>query len=175
VEARKESRLIFEKSYRFVVELTPVSKKNSRPIFRNRKTGKTFLGKDDKLKQYENNAQLLLQAQCGVANLRKPLSGYLCAHFTFSFKEKCPMDGDNMLGAAQDVASSAGIIIDDKCLKHVELEVVENTGVPDRTIMLFGCCTRHQIKKVEDSTRGVPWNEAIQSLRRATKESQGGP
>jgi Holliday junction resolvase RusA-like endonuclease len=157
--------------YRFNIPLTARSKTNHRPIFRNKKTGKVFLGKSKVLAEYEKNALLFLNAQRSKMGLREPLSGNMCAVFVFEFKGKCMADGDNLVKGIQDLAAEAQIIANDKLLKHVEFYIEENTGRADRTLLQFGRCAKHS-GTVGDSGGGVSYEEAIRSLHTLTQKGQ---
>jgi Holliday junction resolvase RusA-like endonuclease len=130
----------------FDIPLTPRSKKNSRPIYKN-KNGKFFLGKEKSLIQYENDATLILKSRRAVLGLREPLQGRLQAKFFFCFKKSCRADGDNLVNMAQDVLISAGIIEDDKLIKDFHCTVIEDTGLPD--------CTIIQIRPIEPAAAAI--------------------
>lgn len=164
--------MILEKHIQFEIPLTPRQKNNSRPIFKNKKTGKMFIGKSKTLSEYEKNAGLILNAAKARSGINAPLSGQICAVFIFEFSGVCRSDGDNLTKCAQDLAATAGIIENDRFLKHVEFEIIEHTGAPDKTIMKFGCCLKHS--KVEDVTGRVSREKAIQGLQKIAKESPSG-
>lgn len=124
-----------EEWLRFDIDLHPKTKKNSRPIYRNQKTGKVFLGKDKSLIQYENDALLILRARRAVLGMKAPLQGRLEAKFFFCFNAKTRSDSDNLATLALDLLVSAQIIEDDKLIKHFECTVIEDTGLPDCTII----------------------------------------
>lgn len=119
---------------RFVIELTPKVKKNSRPIFRNKKTGKVFLGKDKSLLEYERSAGLILASQWATSGLTT-LSGRLEARFRFEFEKGCRADLDNLTTMVMDLLVSARIIEDDSLIEHTEAWIIKETGKPDRTIV----------------------------------------
>jgi Holliday junction resolvase RusA-like endonuclease len=123
--------------YQFFIQMTPMVKKNSRPIFKNKKTGKHFLGKDQKLINYESDAVLCLKSQRGISGLREPLAGILEAKLFFVFSDDCRCDVDNLATMAFDVTAKAGIITNDKMVKRFTATVLDNTKGPSHTKMFY--------------------------------------
>lgn len=121
--------------YRFRIELTPKSKKNSRPIYRNAKTGKTFLGKDKSLVEYEKACHLILTSQKNVQGIKSPITGKLRVKYIFEFKGKCRADGDNLQVGANDVLQAAHIFENDKQIKEAHWIIREDTGRLDQTLI----------------------------------------
>lgn len=121
--------------YQFTIPLTPRIKKNSRPIFKNKKTGKHFLGKSTGLQEYEENCTIILQAQKNSKGIREPLQGKLRAFFQFEFGGCCRADFDNLIGTASDVLQRSGIIANDKQIKKGGWYVKEHTGGQDQTLI----------------------------------------
>ena len=120
----------------FTIDLAARSKKNHRPIFKNARTGKVFLGKDAGLVQYEKDCHLILTAQKNRLGMKEPLSGRLHCECVFEFKGKNRADLDNLTTMAWDVCVSAGIIADDFLIKSCKMEVRYDTG-KDRTLIGF--------------------------------------
>lgn len=99
--------------YRFILPFASVSKKNSRPIFKNKKTGRPFLGKSKRLEQFEESALLFLTTQKNAQGLKEPISVPCCLRATFWFKDKRMRDADNQLNTIKDSLQAAGVIKND--------------------------------------------------------------
>jgi len=115
-------------TYKFTIPLRPKQKKNSRPILRNRKTGKPFLGKDESLRRYEAEGVMILTPQKNIQGIKEPLAMALRAHYIFEYISECPADGDNLQVAANDLLQRAKIIKNDKQIKVWAGCVKEHTG-----------------------------------------------
>lgn len=120
--------------YRFVIDLAPKSKKNSRPIFRNKKTGKVFIGKSSKLTEYENAVLLILTSQKNRYGLAQPLECKCRLDLVFEMKTTLRLDADNAILGVSDALQAAGVILNDKLFKRGSWDTVEETGKPDRII-----------------------------------------
>lgn len=62
-----------------------ISKKNNRPILKNRRTGISFIGKGDRLKSAEQALLYNLQRRASDMGLAEPIKGNLWALFKFYF------------------------------------------------------------------------------------------
>lgn len=147
--------------YRFVVPLRPRGSKNSRPIFKNKKTGKMFLGKDKKLHQYFEDIEKHLKEQMAdYKDVLFPLTGPLQAKYVFCFNKKQRADIDNAQLSINDGAQKSGLIENDKMIKKiVGVEVKENFG-SDQIIFYVG-------KLDQDSKPNkVSLNEALKLFKR---------
>jgi len=114
--------------FRFKIPLKPKQKKNSRPIFVNKKTGKPFIGKDSSLRKYEEDCLLILTAQKNVLGLRDPITVPVRMKYIFEFIAECPADGDNLETGTNDVIQSAKILKNDKQIKEAHWIIQEHTG-----------------------------------------------
>lgn len=120
--------------HKFTIELKPRGKKNSRPIFINKKTGKHFLGKDKDLVSYENDALMLLKFQKNAQGIKLPYECKMKGRFIFRFAGKTLLDVDNGLNMALDLLQKAEIIKNDRQIKFIDhLAILEETGLPDQT------------------------------------------
>lgn len=124
-------------TYRFVIPISPISKKNSRPIFRNKKTGKVFLGKNKRLNEYEKALHLILNSQKNIFKITQPLSKKLRSDFTFEMKNTLRLDADNAMQGIFDSLQECQIIENDKLFKAGSWNIIENTGQPDRVIVII--------------------------------------
>lgn len=147
--------------YRFEIALRPIIKKNNRPIFRNKKTGKPILGKSKKLKEYENAAQLTLQSQKNKMGL-DTLTKRLRASFIFYYRGSCQADFDNLLGAACDALQNSGIIADDKLIKYATIEIRENSLTEEKTVITLEPLQKSTTVKRD---KKVSWSEAKEIFR----------
>jgi Holliday junction resolvase RusA-like endonuclease len=124
----------------FSIPVLARSKKNSRPIYTNKKTGRPFLGKSDNLTDYEQTCAILLNIQKNKLGIRKPLEGPLRVDYLFEFKGEAKVDFDNAITGITDVLQApgpkdkfkVGIIQNDKQIKKGSFEIRENTGLIDR-------------------------------------------
>jgi len=124
----------------FKIPLRAVPKGNSRPICKNSKTGKFFIGKPRNLLQYEADALLILNAQKNKIGL-KSITTMIKAEFRFNFKSVCRADGDNLVKCLKDLLQKSGIVVNDRIIKDVHYRVYEK-------------CT-------EDSTEIFLWSEDV--------------
>lgn len=94
---------------KFIIPLTPISKKNSQQILTNRATGRPFIMPSKKYKEYERAAMAFLPKlrQCDAINYPVTVK---CL-FYMPTKRKC--DLVNMLEAIDDILVKAGMLDDD--------------------------------------------------------------
>jgi Holliday junction resolvase RusA-like endonuclease len=116
--------------YKFELPLRPKTKKNSRPIFKNKKTGKHFLGKSEKLRAYEKEAKKLLIAELEKMGEGFPLTCKVKTRYRFDYVGGLPKvqiaDICNLVTMMNDLIQDAGIIENDRQIKVIEhAEVVE--------------------------------------------------
>lgn len=107
-----------------------VIKKNNRPVFRNRRTGKSFLGKSSRLKSGEDYLLLQLQSYRNHYKITKPIDGALWAMFLFHYKDFYTKGGavsrqvgdlSNLIEAPQDALQKSGIIKNDAQIHSLDL------------------------------------------------------
>jgi len=95
---------------KFTITGDPVTKKNHRPIWRNRRTGVPMLGKSSKLASAEEIAHIEIRNQRTVV-------GRICSpvavQFLFYRKTRRRCDLSNLYELPQDALVSAGVIEDD--------------------------------------------------------------
>lgn len=108
------------------------SKKNNRPIFKNRSTGASFIGKSDRLKSAENSLHLHLKSEANRQNILKPIDCKIWAIFLFHFSNdsyftkqgkmsKYVPDLSNLYELPQDILTKALIIEDDRLIESHDL------------------------------------------------------
>lgn len=116
--------------YKFELPIHIVVKKNNRPIFKNKKTGKIFLGKNNDQSSFERDAIFILNAQRNCHGISKPLSGNLRLNYLrLEFVKSQRADLDNILTSVFDAIQGAGIINNDKQFKFVtNISCLENMG-----------------------------------------------
>lgn len=93
---------------RYVIQLPPVTKKNSQQILTNRKTGKPFVMPSAKYRRYEQEAARFL-----TPKPPRPMDCQLNVRCLFYLPTRRRTDLTNLLEAADDLLVSAGIIADD--------------------------------------------------------------
>lgn len=93
---------------KYVIELPPITKKNSQQILTNRKTGRPFIMPSKKYKEYESAALYYLPKRAGM-----PLEGPLNVKALFYMPTRRKTDLTNLLEAVDDVIVKAGIVVDD--------------------------------------------------------------
>lgn len=107
-----------------------VAKKNNRPIFKVRATGRSFLGKSPELQKYELLLVAEFQRQARLQNIVKPHDGPIWAMFHFYFPnfftKKGQMNmklGDlsNLYQLPEDCLQKAGIIENDSLIMSHDL------------------------------------------------------
>jgi len=124
--------------YRFEIPVRPTTKKNGRPIFKNKKTGKHFLGKTKAKREYEEGAIKILKGQLAESGLKEPLTGRIRATLYFDFTRVCMADMDNLMNMAYDCAEKAGILSNDRLVKQARIKIRDDgEALVDRTVMIF--------------------------------------
>lgn len=109
-----------------------VSKKNNRPIFRNRGTGVHFIGKGDHLRNAEAHMILELKMQRIAQNVLDPIEDRIWTIFHFYFKKEDYFtkkgaislnlpDLSNLYELPQDCLQKAGIILNDTQIESHDL------------------------------------------------------
>lgn len=102
-----------------------VIKKNSRPIFINRATGKRFIGKDKELADAENYLTLKLKSEANKLGLRSIINEKIIVTFLFYFKKsdflykngtEKRIDLSNLYQLPEDCLQAANIIKDDSLI-----------------------------------------------------------
>ncbi|MBA3756272.1 MAG: RusA family crossover junction endodeoxyribonuclease, partial [Nitrosomonas sp.] len=108
---------------------------NSRPIFKNKKTGRPFLGKSADLRECENTLLRELRERAAQHGILKPLSHRLHALFIFGFppehfytkrltENRRLGDCSNLSQIVEDSLQKAGIIADDFYLCPITIDRV---------------------------------------------------
>lgn len=93
---------------KYIIELPPITKKNSQQILTNRKTGRPFIGPSKQYKAYEKSALWFLRKRP-----EKPLEGPLNIKALFYMPTRRKTDLTNLLEAIDDILVEAEIIADD--------------------------------------------------------------
>lgn len=93
---------------KYIIELPPITKKNSQQILTNRKTGRPFIGPSKQYKAYEKSALWFLRKRP-----EKPLEGPLNIKALFYMPTRRKTDLTNLLEALDDILVYAGIVSDD--------------------------------------------------------------
>lgn len=91
----------------FIVNLPPISKKNSQQILINRKTGKPFISPSKQYKEYEKAALWF------IPKLKEPINEPVNVKCLFYMPTKRKVDLTNLLEAIDDVMVKAGLLEDD--------------------------------------------------------------
>lgn len=95
---------------KYIVKLSPVSKKNSQQILTNRKTGRPFIMPSSKYRQYEREAAWFLKPRPP-----RPIECEVNVKCVFYMPTRRRVDLNNLLEAATDLLVSAGVLKDDHC------------------------------------------------------------
>ena len=93
---------------KFVIPISPVTKKNSQQILTNKKTGRSFIMPSAKYRQYEREASWFLKPKPP-----KPIECSLNIKCLFYLPTRRRTDLTNLLEAVDDLLVTAGIIADD--------------------------------------------------------------
>lgn len=110
-------------------------KKNSRPIFRNSRTGKSFIGKSERLRSSENFLVQELRRRADAIGLHKPIEARLrCmlwigfaphVYYTKKLTENRKLgDCTNLAQIVEDALQSAGVIKNDWQLAPITIDRV---------------------------------------------------
>lgn len=100
---------------KFVINLSPITKKNSQQILVNKSTGRPFVSPSPQYRKYEAKAkkELVLQAvRCG---LNEPIDYPINVKMDFYMGARRRVDLTNLEEACLDTLVAAGIIADDNC------------------------------------------------------------
>jgi Holliday junction resolvase RusA-like endonuclease len=106
-------------------------KKNSRPIFYNKKTGKPFVGKDKSLGSFEKDSSAVLKSQMWKYGRVFPIKNRICVDYYFRFEKASKADLDNLITSAQDLLQLIGIIENDKQIKRLCGHIHDESGLHD--------------------------------------------
>lgn len=107
-----------------------IVKKNRRPVFRNKRTGRAFIGKSSELKNAESYLLLQLQSLRNNHKITKPLNGALWCVLLFKYKDFYTARGtvsrhvgdlSNLLELPADCLQEAGIIENDAQIHSFDL------------------------------------------------------
>lgn len=102
------------KELRLVIKGRPGIKKNGRPIFKDRRTGRRFLGKSEQLQGMEANAEAdLWEQKTAARGVVFPITEKLHATFLFYRDTHAPADLSNLYELVQDALQKTGIIKND--------------------------------------------------------------
>lgn len=94
---------------KFIIPLTPISKKNSQQIVANKRTGRPFIMPSKKYKEYERVAMGFLPKLRQIKPIDNPVN--VKCLFYMPTKRKC--DLVNMQEAILDIMVKGGVIADD--------------------------------------------------------------
>ncbi len=97
----------------------PVSKKNSKQLFINRRTGKRFITASGAYKRYRTEMLWRLR------KFKQRFRGEVVARYLYELKGKLDIDLDNANAGVNDILETAGIIDNDK-------NIMEQTAVKTR-------------------------------------------
>ena len=119
---------------KFTITGDTIIKKNHRPIYINRATGKRFIGKSKRLSDYEDWAVVSLKEGIvdyfeGYSNLNElpkfklfPIKEPIQITYKFYCKTKRRVDLSNLIEAPQDCLVKAEIISDDSIIERIIAE-----------------------------------------------------
>lgn len=122
-------------SNRYVIRGRPVSKKNSRPIRLNKKTGKRFIGNNEMYLEWANDAAYQLRDQrivFGAVTLKVRLHADVAIYLA----KGQTMDIDNALCAGFDALQASGVIKNDAQIKSCTAKMGRDGGNPRVEIVL---------------------------------------
>jgi len=114
-----------------------ISKKNSKRIVSNYKTGRAFLISSKGYEAFKDDDMTDLTAQMyklKVQGHRFPLATPYVLKCTFALKGKSTTDLDNMISSVCDILQDAGIIEDDKDI--IEIQAGKIQGHTDYTTQI---------------------------------------
>lgn len=100
--------------YRLIIPGRPITKKNSQQIFINQKTGKRFISQSEAYKAYETASLWILKSQRTefiTTDIR-----LICLYYMPDKKSWPDLIG--LLQATQDILQNAGIIANDRQVRH---------------------------------------------------------
>lgn len=124
--------------FSFAIPIPIQSKKNSRPIYTNAKTGKPFLGKSKKFKDFEKELLFFLTAGKNTQGIRQPITTPVALEITMQFKSIRRIDLDNALAALFDGLQQAKIIANDRQIVELRrVQIQEKAGQDFTMIQLF--------------------------------------
>lgn len=95
---------------KYVIQMAPITKKNSQQILMNKKTGKPFIMPSKRYKEYERDAEWFLRPKPP-----RPIECRLNVKCLFYMPTRRAVDLNNLLEAATDLMVFSKIIKDDNC------------------------------------------------------------
>lgn len=93
---------------KYMIPLSPITKKNHQRIMRNRKTGRIFVGQSERFNQYETEAGYFLRNKP-----QKPISIPVTVKCLFYTETRRPVDKSNLEEAIHDILVKYKILLDD--------------------------------------------------------------
>lgn len=124
------------KKVTFTIEGRVASKKNSKRLLTNWRTGQMFIGSSVAFKHFESEAVDSLEELARKNKLKPP---YITS-YRFEMRGKAGTDLDNMIASINDIMEKAGLIEDDKYIqRYVEpIEKVGGCKEYKTTVTVFG-------------------------------------
>lgn len=120
-----------------VIPFEPIVKKNNRPIYRNKHTGKPFTGKSKRLQEAEIETQLsLLQQKNYLRKVQFPITGEITAEISFYRSSKRVCDVSNLVELPNDCMQKVGIFENDSQITHLFLHKYYDKSFPRTEINL---------------------------------------
>ena len=96
------------------------SKKNSKQLFKNSKTGKMFITSSNKVKSWDADALIQLQ------EITQKFEGKIQVDYMFFVKDRVQRDLDNMIASVNDILQLAN---SDMEYKNGKMKPVKGTGI----------------------------------------------
>lgn len=93
---------------KYVIPLSPVTKKNHQQIFKNAKTGQPFITQSKQYKEYEENCKWFLKPLP-----KKPIDYPVNVKCLYYVGRRNKVDKTNLESAILDILVSAGVLADD--------------------------------------------------------------
>jgi Holliday junction resolvase RusA-like endonuclease len=153
---------------KFELDLRPMPKKNSRGIFTNKKTGKSFLAENPNYKKFERAGKKMLKAQMKERGI-EPFTTQLRARYRFEYERTHHIaDICNLIVGLNDLVQEAGVFANDNLVKLIEhAEVVE--GMRDRCTFWLA-----PLQASAQPMKKVGFDEAKALIQKISAQGNGG-
>jgi len=115
--------------FKFIIKGNPLSSKNTRPIYIDKSTGKRFIGKSKRLKEYTKDALIQLGLQKrqyfknnvrSYSSVEIPIYIDISTALLFYVKDRRKRDLANLIQLPADLLQQAEIIKDDSQIKSFD-------------------------------------------------------
>jgi Holliday junction resolvase RusA-like endonuclease len=153
--------------YKYTLYLTPVTQKNNRMVTKKKtKSGKTrpLLIKSPQSQKYTKAAIKSLEEQKEKNGPHIPIKQKCLMEITHYFKGKTLLDWDGASSGVSDALEKAGVVENDRLFKKVIVNVIEESGMDDKTVIKIYPKDPFSVKVVKETKKSVSFDELFRKI-----------